>query len=61
MTYEEIEKIAKRKLKIAINRELTEKEETDYLNIFIDDIINNLAYTRAILNYKGENCYEKIS
>ena len=42
--------IAKRKLDIiSKNKKLTEEEKEMYFEIFVDDIIQNTAYTRRLL------------
>ncbi len=60
ITYDEIEKVAKRKIEIAfLDRELTDEQKSEYLIIFIDDIIKNLQFQNYTIR-RGLT-YEKVS
>ena len=47
----DILEVVNRKLaNVSKNKNLTEEEKEMYIKIFIQDVINNLGYERAILN-----------
>ncbi len=60
MNFEYIEKIAKRKMDIAFkNKKLTNKDREEYLSIFINEIIENLEFSKYTIG--TALTYEKIS
>lgn len=60
MNFEYIEKIAKRKIDIAFkNKKLTNKDREEYLSIFINEIIENLEFSKYTI--RKALTYEKIS